>query len=79
MIHTTLEDAVFSDEYSGMIFLPDYEAGRDFSTEMSLDTLEIIAKRKREGFRIYAENYYCNNTYNASIFAYESLGGCPYV
>ena len=46
---------------------------------MSLDTLEIIAKRKREGFRIYAENYYCNNTYNASIFAYESLGGCPYV
>lgn len=75
VVETTVENAVLSDEFDGMVFLPDYEAGRDYSDELSLDTLEALAKRKSEGFRVYAENYYGNNTYNASIFAYEALGG----
>ena len=75
VVETTVENAVSTEEFCGMIFLPDYEGGRDFTDELSLDTLEILAKRKREGFRVYAENYYGNNMYNASVFAYETLGG----
>ncbi len=75
VVETTVDNAVADRSFDGMIFLPDYENGKDYLNELSLDTLEILAKRKPEEFRVYAENYYGNNFYNASVFAYETLGG----
>ena len=72
---TSAEEAVRGEEYTSMIFLPEYEKGKDYIEELDLDTLEILAKRKGEGFRVYAENYYGNNCYNSSVFGYETLGG----
>ncbi|MBQ7770824.1 MAG: hypothetical protein IJ373_06525 [Clostridia bacterium] len=75
VVETTVDNAVADRSFDGMIFLPDYENGKDYLNELSLDALEILAKRKPEEFRVYAENYYGNNFYNASVFGYETLGG----
>ncbi len=75
IVETTVENAVTDRTFDAMIFLPDYEKGAGYTEELPLDTLEVLAKRKTEGYRVYAENYYGNNCYNSSIFGYETLGG----
>lgn len=75
VVETSVENAVSDPAFDGMIFLPDYERGADYIEELSIDLLEVLAKRKTEGFRVYIENYYGNNCYNSSIFGYETLGG----
>lgn len=71
---TTAENAIKDNSYEGMIFLPDYDNGKECIETLDLDLLELLAQRKVKGFRIYSENYISNNSYNDSVFGYEVLG-----
>lgn len=71
---TTVEKAITDSSYDGMILLPDYDNGEETIEALSLDMLEVLAERKVNGFRMYSENYYSNNSYNDSVFGYEVLG-----
>ncbi len=72
---STVSDAVRDERYGGMILLPDYDGGEDFVPEMSLSDMELLAKRKKEGFRVYSENYLSLNSYSDSVFAFSVQGG----
>lgn len=67
-------DAIRDNTFSGIILLPDYSSGEETVPQFSLDDMTILAKRKKEGFRIYAENYSSYNTYNVSVFGCEIIG-----
>ncbi len=57
-----------------MMILPEYDKGIEKAPQMSLADIEILAKRKRNGFRVYAENYDAYNFYQCSVFGYETAG-----
>ncbi len=67
-------EAVNDYNFEGLILLPDYENGEETVPQLCIDDVETLAKRKRDGFRIYAENYYSFNTYNKSVFGCEVTG-----
>lgn len=71
---TTLSAAVRDESFGGMILLPDYASGEDFVPEMPLSDMELLAKRKKEGLRVYSENYLSLNSYSDSVFAFSVQG-----
>lgn len=71
---TTLSAALRDERYRGMLLLPDYDGGEDFVDEMSLSDMELLARRKTEGFRVYSENYLSLNSYSDSVFAFSVQG-----
>ena len=71
---TTLSAAVRDESFGGMLLLPDYASGEDFVPEMPLSDMELLAKRKKEGFRVYSENYLSLNSYSDSVFAFSVQG-----
>lgn len=71
---SSVDDAIKSTEYDALILLPDYKNNEETVQQLSPDVLEILASRKRKGFRLYSENYESYNTYNKSIFACEVYG-----
>ena len=74
VVYDNAEDAIKSQEVQALILLPEYEKGEEVVEQLSLDCTEILAERKRKGFKVYSENYNSYNTYNLSIFGYETLG-----
>ncbi len=74
LVETSAEQAIADPTMSALILLPDYENGNHSTQELPLDTVELLAKRKLDKFRVYVENYYGNNFYNHSIFGYDTLG-----
>lgn len=71
---TTLSAAVRDESFGGMLLLPDYASGEDFVPEMPLSDMELLAKRKKEGLRVYSENYLSLNSYSDSVFAFSVQG-----
>lgn len=70
----SISEVLNADGCGGAIILPDYDNGEEVVPQFSLPELEILSKKKREKFRIYSENYDAFNTYNGSIFGYETVG-----
>ena len=70
----TIEKAINEKSYSALIMLPFYEKGEETIPQLTLEEIEVLAKRKREGFRVYSENYDSFNTYNKSVFCCEVTG-----
>ncbi|MBE5783307.1 MAG: hypothetical protein E7329_08355 [Clostridiales bacterium] len=66
--------AIADESLAGMILLPEYEDGKEMVEQMSVEDIEVLAGRKRKGFRVFAENYYCFNYYQCSVFGYETTG-----
>ena len=64
---------------TGLILLPDYDGGMEITPQLSLVDTEILAERKRSGFRVYVENYDAFNYYQCSIFGYETMGGLCHI
>ncbi|MBE6611062.1 MAG: hypothetical protein E7632_01105 [Ruminococcaceae bacterium] len=75
----TVREALDDPSFDSMMLLPDYENGMEKVPQMSLDDIEVLAKRKRQGFRVYAENYDAYNFYQASVFGYETAGDICHV
>lgn len=73
-IAQTASEAVRETDFDAMLLLPDYDNGCETVPQLSLEDIEILAKRKRNGFRVYAENYEAFNTYNNSVFGCEVHG-----
>lgn len=71
--------AVNNLSFDGLILLPDYESGKESVPQFCIDDVEVIAARKRNGFRIYAENYLSYNTYNKSVFGFEVTGNVCHI
>lgn len=69
-----ISDVLNDDDCDGIMILPNYDEGIEYVPQFSLSEIELLAERKRGNFRIYAENYDSFNTYNASVFGYETIG-----
>lgn len=67
-------EAIRGMEFDGMLLLPDYETGCETVPRLPLEEMELLAARKRQGFRVYAENYDSCDTYNNSVFGCEVHG-----
>ena len=68
----TLERAIGDGAFTSMILLPDYDNGKSTVDIIDdLDLLELLAKRKYDGFKVYSENYFSVGNYNASLFGYD--------
>ena len=68
----TLERAIGDGAFTSMILLPDYDNGKSTVDIIDdLDLLELLAKRKYDGFKMYSENYFSVGNYNASLFGYD--------
>ena len=73
-IVSSQREAIENFDFDSFVLLPEYEKGEEIVPQLCLEDLELLAKRKREGFRVYAENYNSYNTYNKSVFACEVMG-----
>lgn len=67
-------EAIEDYDFDSFIMLPEYEKGEESVPQLCLEEIELLAKRKREGFRVYSENYNSYNTYNKSVFSCEIIG-----
>lgn len=74
VVTASASEAIADDEINALILLPEYDKGCETVKQLSLEDMEVLAKRKRNGFRVYAENYLSYNTYNVSVFGCEVIG-----
>jgi len=69
-----ISEVLNAENCGGVLILPDYDNGEEVVQQFSLPELELLSQKKRAKFRIYSENYDSFNTYNGSIFGYETIG-----
>ena len=79
VITDSVSDVITDKEIDALILLPEYDKGFEVVKQLSLDDIEILARRKRRGFRVYAENYLSYNTYNVSVFGCEITGNVCHI
>lgn len=79
VITDSVSDVINDKEIDALILLPKYDKGFEVVKQLSLDDIEILARRKRRGFRVYAENYLSYNTYNVSVFGCEITGNVCHI
>jgi len=75
----TVAEAIGNYNYDAMIVLPSYEEGKEKVETFDLETIAVFAKRKREGFRLYIENYNSFDMYNGCVFGCEVKGGINHI
>lgn len=75
----SIRDALVDGDCDSLIIAPEYDKGKEIVDQLSLEDTHLLAKRKREGFRVYAENYDTFNYYQASIFGFEVCGDVCHV
>ncbi len=70
----SVRQALEDPECDSVMILPEYDKGIEKVPQMTLADIEVLAKKKRGGLRVYAENYDAYNFYQCSVFGYETAG-----